>query len=77
MCVSAYLKAARVLALDGTRHFALRSLDRLLADGWSAEGKSTAADKSVRPTLKHVIAYSDPKPTSAKPPACSTTTLAL
>jgi len=61
MCVSAYLKAARVLALDGTRHFALRSLDRLLADGWSAEGKSAAADKSVRPTLRHVIAYSDPK----------------
>ena len=61
MCVSAYLKAARVLELDGARHFALRSLDRLLADGWNAEGKSTAADKSVRPTLKHVIAYSDPK----------------
>ncbi len=59
MCVSAYLKAARVLALDGARHFALRSLDRLLADGWKAEGKSTAA--GARPTLKHVIAYSDPK----------------
>jgi uncharacterized protein YyaL (SSP411 family) len=50
MCVSAYLKAARVLDLDGARHFALRSLDRLLADGWNAERG-----------LKHVIAYSDPK----------------
>jgi len=61
MCVSAYLKAARVLELDGARHFALRSLDRLLAEGWNVEGNPTAADKSVRPTLKHVIAYSDPK----------------
>jgi hypothetical protein len=34
MCVSAYLVAAKVLDLDGTRRFALRSLDRLLAEGW-------------------------------------------
>ena len=34
MCVSAYLVAAKVLDLDGTRRFALRSLDRLLAAGW-------------------------------------------
>src|SRR5207302_1551436 len=49
MCVSAYLLAARTLKLDGPQHFALRSLDRLLAEGWSAENG-----------LVHVIAYSDP-----------------
>ena len=53
MCVSAYLEAARVLDLGEARQFALRSLDRVLAEGW--------ADNSVRPTLKHVIAYSDPQ----------------
>jgi len=49
MCVSAYLQAARALKLDAPRHFALRSLDRLLAEGWSTENG-----------LVHVIAYSDP-----------------
>jgi hypothetical protein len=49
LCVSAYLEAAKVLSLDSTRQFALRSLDRILSEGWnSATG------------LKHVIAYSDP-----------------
>ncbi|HKB99187.1 MAG TPA: thioredoxin domain-containing protein [Terriglobales bacterium] len=50
MCVSAYLEAARVLDLSEARRFALRSLDRLLSEGWSAERG-----------MKHVIAYSDPK----------------
>src|ERR1019366_4581454 len=50
MCVSAYLEAAKVLDLAEARHFALRSLDRLLFAGWNAEGG-----------MKHVIAYSDPK----------------
>jgi uncharacterized protein YyaL (SSP411 family) len=50
MCVSAYLEAAKVLDSAETRHFALRSLDRLLAEGWNAERG-----------MKHVIAYSDPK----------------
>jgi uncharacterized protein YyaL (SSP411 family) len=50
MCVSAYLEAASVLDLPEARHFALRSLDRLLAEGWDATRG-----------LKHVIAYSDPK----------------
>ena len=63
MCISAYLEAAQVLDLADARHFALRSLDRLLADGW--EGKiastSTSADGGARATLRHVIAYSDPK----------------
>ena len=51
MCVSAYLEAAKVLDLAEARHFALRSLDRLLSEGWNAE----------RRMMKHVIAYSDPK----------------
>jgi hypothetical protein len=50
MCVSAYLEAAKVLDLAEARHFALRSLDRLLSEGWDAEHG-----------MKHVIAYSDPK----------------
>ncbi|MGA6985621.1 MAG: thioredoxin domain-containing protein [Terriglobales bacterium] len=69
MCVSAYLEAAKVLDLAEARHFALRSLDRLLSEGWNLGAKSTAAGEGpfdsrsgqVRSTLKHVIAYSDPK----------------
>ena len=49
LCVSAYLDAARVLHLDAARHFALRSLDRILGEAWKPEG------------LKHVVAYSDPQ----------------
>jgi uncharacterized protein YyaL (SSP411 family) len=49
MCVSAYLEAAKVLDLAEARHFALRSLDRLLSEGWNAERG-----------MRHVIAYSDP-----------------
>ena len=49
MSVSAYLQAAQALGLDGARKFALRSLDRILAEGWDdASG------------LAHVIAYADP-----------------
>ncbi len=49
MCISAYLLAAGALNLDDAKHFALRSLDRILSEGWSpASG------------LRHVIAYSDP-----------------
>jgi len=73
MFVSAYLKAAKILDLNEARRFALKSLDRLLGEGWGARAESKselraeaeatpkAADKSVRPTLKHVIAYSDPQ----------------
>jgi uncharacterized protein len=53
LCVSAYLKAGRVLDLPDARHFALKSLDRILAEGWHADRKS----------LAHVIAYSDPQAT--------------
>jgi uncharacterized protein len=50
LCVSAYLQAARVLDLVDARRFALRSLDRILAEGWKPERG-----------LAHVLAYSDPK----------------
>jgi uncharacterized protein YyaL (SSP411 family) len=50
LCISAYLAAAQVLKLDSARKFALRSLDRILSQGWSPETG-----------LRHVIAYSDPK----------------
>ena len=50
MCISAYLEAAKVLGLREARHFAQRSLDRILAEAWRpGEG------------LLHVIAYSDPR----------------
>jgi uncharacterized protein YyaL (SSP411 family) len=48
LCVSAYLEAAKVLRLEGAERFALRSLDRILAEGWNAENG-----------LRHVLAYSD------------------
>jgi len=50
LCVSAYLEAAKVLRLDAARHFALRSLDRILSQGWQADRG-----------LRHVVAYSDPQ----------------
>src|SRR6476660_1453128 len=49
LCVSAYLEAARVLKLDGAKHFALRALDRVLAEAWQSEQG-----------LQHVVGYSDP-----------------
>ena len=49
LCISAYFEAAAVLQLDDARRFALRSLDRILAEGWNDEGG-----------LQHVIAYSEP-----------------
>jgi len=50
LCISAYLEAAKVLQLEAAGHFALRSLDRVLAQGWHAEKG-----------LLHVLAYSDAK----------------
>src|ERR1700677_735563 len=47
LCVSAYLEAAKVLRLEAAEHFALRSLDRILAEGWHDD------------KLLHVLAYSD------------------
>ena len=37
LCISAYLEAARVLSLEPARRFALRSLDRILAEAWDNE----------------------------------------
>ena len=47
LCVSAYLEAAKVLDLEPARHFALRSLDRILSQAWRTG------------QLLHVMAYSD------------------
>jgi len=64
MCVSAYLEAAKVLGLEGARRFALRSLDRVLAEAWKAHGsernEADEASASPRSLLLHVVAYSDP-----------------
>jgi uncharacterized protein YyaL (SSP411 family) len=48
LCISAYLKAATILGFDEARRFALRSLDRILAEAWSPESG-----------LKHVVSYSE------------------
>jgi uncharacterized protein YyaL (SSP411 family) len=63
LCVSAYLEAAKVLDLDQARRFALRSLDRVLAEAWKTlrvedAGKSARATRAL---LLHVVSYSDPK----------------
>ena len=60
LCVSAYLEAANVLGLAEAKKFALRSLDRVLSESWN-NPKSTATEMSIRPTLLHVVAYSDPQ----------------
>ncbi len=63
LCVSAYLEAAKVLHLTEARKFALRSLDRVLAESWKAEradaGEGSRATQSG--LLLHVVSYSDPK----------------
>src|SRR5258708_34767556 len=62
MCVSAYLEAAKVLDLDEARRFALRSLDRILAEAWKAHvGNATEGATQSNARLLHVVAYSDPK----------------
>jgi uncharacterized protein YyaL (SSP411 family) len=49
MCISAYLEAARVLQLPVARAFALKSLDRVLAEAWGGRGNG----------LAHVVAYGE------------------
>ena len=67
LCVSAYLEAAKVLDLAEARRFALRSLDRALAEAWRQQGRSAgeapAATRApdTRALLLHVVSYSDPK----------------
>jgi uncharacterized protein len=46
MAATAYFESARVLGIDSCRKFALRSMDRMLAEAWDGEA-----------TLRHVIAY--------------------
>jgi len=61
LCVSAYLEAARVLGLHEARKFALRSLDRVLAQVWKREvGKDAGMSARATHRLLHVVAYSDP-----------------
>jgi uncharacterized protein YyaL (SSP411 family) len=48
MAITAYLETARVLRMDSAWEFALRTLNRLLAEAWDGEE-----------TLRHVIAYPD------------------
>jgi uncharacterized protein len=69
LCVSAYLEAAKVLGLAEARRFALRSLDRVLAEAWKGEradpggGPFDSHSGQVRATqpglLLHVVSYSD------------------
>ena len=67
LCVSAYLEAAKVLGLTEARRFALRSLDRVLAEAWkphspphSPQKDSGGGGRSTQGALLHVVAYSDP-----------------
>ncbi len=48
LCSSAYLQAARVFGANDVRAFALRSLDRILSEGWKPQTG-----------FIHVIAYAD------------------
>ncbi len=48
MAITAYLEAARVLGLNEPRAFALRTLDRVLAEAWDGDRE-----------LRHVVAYGE------------------
>jgi len=58
LCISAYLKAARVLKLDDARRFALRSLDRILSQGWCP-----VCLKITRSPQSHAWMLTKPAPT--------------
>ena len=61
LCVSAYLEAAKALDLPEARRFALRSLDRVLAQAWQHQNHAPATDSAAtQPNLLHVVSYSDP-----------------
>jgi uncharacterized protein YyaL (SSP411 family) len=61
LCVSAYLEAAKVLGLADARRFALRSLDRVLAQAWRhSENRAAEAATPTGALLLHVVSYSDP-----------------
>src|SRR5580693_5315079 len=59
MCISAYLEAAKVLGLEDARGFALRSLDRILADAWKMPAEAGGSARSTSTRLLHVVSYSD------------------
>jgi uncharacterized protein len=65
MCISAYLEAAKVLNLDHAQKFALRSLDRILAEAWKGQSSEPeiagGGARATQSRLLHVVAYSDPK----------------
>jgi uncharacterized protein len=64
LCVSAYLEAAKVLGLEDARRFALKSLDRVLAQAWKiVPVHQSLAGEDTRSThgLMHLVAYSDPE----------------
>ncbi|MGB0013364.1 MAG: thioredoxin domain-containing protein [Candidatus Sulfotelmatobacter sp.] len=60
MCVSAYLEAAKILNLADARRFALRSLDRILANSWHHPANQGTGNTPADSRLLHVVAYSDP-----------------
>ena len=63
LCISAYLEAAKALGLGEARRFALKSLDRVLAEAWKPEARDAtraSGDARSTPALTHVVAYSDP-----------------
>jgi len=55
MMISAYLEAGRVLDLPEARAFALKSLDRVLAESWNPETG-----------MAHVVAYGEPGSAGAR-----------
>jgi uncharacterized protein YyaL (SSP411 family) len=61
LCVSAYLDAAKVLNLTQARRFALRTLDRVLAQAWRGGKSADASIADTQALLLHVVSYSDPK----------------
>jgi uncharacterized protein len=54
------LEAAKVLDLPDARRFALRSLDRILAEAWKHQAAASGAATLSGARLLHVVAYSDP-----------------
>ncbi|MGA9529651.1 MAG: thioredoxin domain-containing protein [Terriglobales bacterium] len=60
MCISAYLEAAKVLDLDDTRRFALRSLDRVLAEGWVPNPMLSEMDGANSKISDSSITHSNP-----------------
>jgi uncharacterized protein YyaL (SSP411 family) len=58
MMISAYVEAGRVLDMPEVRAFALKSLDRVLAEAWRTKQN---AGEGARAALLHVVSYSDPE----------------